>query len=170
MLLIDTHCHINFDSYDADRDAVIERAAWADVTQIINPAVDLETSRAAIVLAAQYTGIYAAVGVHPNSTADFNPGWIDEFATLAAQPKVVAIGEIGLDYHWDESPKEKQFEAFEAQLVLAAKLELPVIIHNREARPLVQKRVRLRIKPTYCSLHLRHKFFYLLFLIFSTNQ
>lgn len=133
MSLIDTHCHINFDSYDADRDAVIERAAWAEVTQIINPAVDLETSRAAIALAAQYTGIYAAVGVHPNSTADFNPSWIDEFAALAAQSKVVAIGEIGLDYHWDESPKEKQFEAFEAQLALAAKLELPVIIHNREA-------------------------------------
>jgi TatD DNase family protein len=131
--LIDTHCHINFDSYDADRDAVIERAAWAEVTQIINPAVDLETSHAAIALAAQYTGIYAAIGVHPNSTANFNPGWLDEFATLAAQPKVVAMGEIGLDYHWDESPKEKQFEAFEAQLALAAKLELPVIIHNREA-------------------------------------
>jgi TatD DNase family protein len=131
--LIDTHSHINFDSYEEDRDAVIERAAWAEVTQIINPAVDLETSRAAIALAAQYPGIYAAVGVHPNSTADFHPGWIDEFATLASQPKVVAIGEIGLDYHWDESPKEKQFEAFEAQLTLAAKLELPVIIHNREA-------------------------------------
>jgi TatD DNase family protein len=131
--LIDTHCHINFDSYDEDRDAVIERAAWAEVTQIINPAVDLETSRAAIELAARYAGVYAAVGIHPNSSADFNAGWIDEIETLGRQSKVVAIGEIGLDYHWDESPKAKQFEAFEAQLALAAKLELPVIIHNREA-------------------------------------
>jgi TatD DNase family protein len=131
--LIDTHCHINFDGYDEDRAAVIARATDAGVTRIINPAVDLETSQAAIDLAAQYDGMYAAVGVHPNSTADFKPEWIEAFAALAKAPKVVAIGEIGLDYHWDESPKAKQFEAFEAQLELAAKLELPVIIHNREA-------------------------------------
>jgi len=131
--LIDTHCHLNFDSYDPDRDAVIERAAWAEVTRIINPAVDLDTSRAAVDLARRYRGIYAAVGVHPNSSADFDVKWLDELAELAGQSKVVAIGEIGLDYHWDDSPKAKQFEAFEAQLDLAAKLELPVIIHNREA-------------------------------------
>lgn len=133
MILIDTHCHINFDSYDEDRDAVIARAAEAGVKQIINPAVDLETSRAAVELAAQYPGVYAAVGVHPNSSADFDEAWIGEITALAAQKKVVAIGEIGLDYHWDKSPKEKQFQAFEAQLAEAARLELPVIIHNREA-------------------------------------
>jgi TatD DNase family protein len=131
--LIDTHCHLNFDSYDQDRDAVIERAAAAGVTRVINPAVDLESSEAAVRLAGQYPGIYAAVGVHPNSSADFDENWIAKIEALAKQAKVVAIGEIGLDYHWDESPKEKQFGAFEAQLELAARLELPVIIHNREA-------------------------------------
>ncbi len=133
MKLIDTHCHINFDSYDGDRDLVILRANEAGVTRIINPAVDLETSEAGLQLAAQYAGMYAAVGIHPNSTKAFEPAWIEKISELAAQLKVVAIGEIGLDYHWDESPKSKQLEAFEAQLTLAAKLELPVIIHNREA-------------------------------------
>lgn len=133
MRLLDTHCHINFDSYDGDRDDVIMRAGEAGVTRIINPAVDLESSDAALAMATKYPGMFAAVGIHPNSSKDFEPSWIDTIAELAAQPKVVAIGEIGLDYHWDESPKAKQFEAFEAQLALAAKLELPVIIHNREA-------------------------------------
>lgn len=133
MSLIDTHCHLNFDSYGEDRDAVIERARAAGVTRVINPAVDLETSEAAIQLSQQYPGIYAAVGVHPNSSADFDENQINQIATLAKEAKVVAIGEIGLDYHWDESPKAKQFQAFEAQLALAARLELPVIIHNREA-------------------------------------
>ncbi len=133
MSLIDTHCHINFDSYDEDRDEIIIRAADAGVTRIINPAVDMETSRDILRLVGKYSGMYGAVGVHPTSTADFNSAWLEELSTLASHSKVVAIGEIGLDYHWDTSPKEKQFEALEAQLTLAARLELPVIIHNREA-------------------------------------
>lgn len=136
MALIDTHCHLNFDSYDADRDAVIAQAAADGVTRIINPGVDLDSSRAGIALAAVYPKtIYAAVGVHPNSTADFDAGMLDAIRTLAQESAsvVVSIGEIGLDYYWDKSPKAKQLEAFEAQLALAASLELPVIIHNREA-------------------------------------
>ncbi|PJF40486.1 MAG: hydrolase TatD [Phototrophicales bacterium] len=131
--LIDTHCHINFDSYDNDRSAVIERAAQAGVTRIINPAVDLESTQQGIALAQEYEGIFAAVGIHPNSTANFIEDVIAEMEALASETKIVAIGEIGLDYYWDKSPKTKQFEAFEAQLALAARLELPVIIHNREA-------------------------------------
>jgi len=131
--MIDTHCHINFDSYDADREAVIQRAAEAGVPRIINPAVDLETSRDGISLSGKSEGLYAAVGFHPNSTTDFAEAMLDEIAELSQQPKVVAIGEIGLDYYWDKSPKQKQFQAFESQLALAARLELPVIIHNREA-------------------------------------
>ena len=131
--MIDSHCHLNFDAYDADRAEVIERAAAADVTRIINPGVDAESSRAAVALAAAHPGIYAAVGMHPNDSADFSDADLDWIAALAAEPKVVAIGEIGLDYHWDDSPKAKQFQALEAQLALAARLELPVIIHNREA-------------------------------------
>jgi TatD DNase family protein len=131
--LVDTHCHINFDSYDEDRDQVIERAAQVGVTRVINPAVDVETSKTVVELAARYEGLYAAVGVHPNSTARFAPEDLTAVESLAKAPKVVAIGEIGLDYYRDRSPKSAQVAAFEAQLALAAKLELPVIIHNREA-------------------------------------
>ncbi|PJF22494.1 MAG: hydrolase TatD [Phototrophicales bacterium] len=133
MTLIDTHCHINFERYDQDRDAVIQRAIDAGVTRIINPAIDIPTSHAVIHLTQQYPGMFCAVGIHPNSTADFTPEVIAELEALAHMPKVVAIGEIGLDYHWDKSPKSIQQRAFQAQLELAAKLELPVIIHNREA-------------------------------------
>jgi TatD DNase family protein len=131
--MIDTHCHLNFDSYDADRDQIVLRALDAGVTHIINPGIDLPTSRAGIELAKRYTGVYAAVGLHPNSSADFTQAHIADYRALAAEAKVVAIGEIGLDYYRDRSPKSQQFAAFEAQLALAAELELPVIIHNREA-------------------------------------
>ncbi|KXK50445.1 MAG: putative DNase [Chloroflexi bacterium OLB13] len=132
--MIDTHIHLNFDAYDEDRDAVIARAAAAGVARCINPGVDLETSRAGIDLAAAYPGvIYAAVGYHPNSTAGFARAWLEPIRALASSPGVVSIGEIGLDYYWDKSPKPDQFAAFEAQLELAAELNLPVIIHNREA-------------------------------------
>jgi TatD DNase family protein len=133
MTLIDTHCHLNFENYHDDFAQVIQRAEEAGVTRIINPGVDLESSREALALAAHHDGIYAAVGIHPNSTADFSAGWLDEISVMAHERKVVAIGEIGLDYHWNKSPKAKQFDSFEAQLALAARLELPVIIHNREA-------------------------------------
>ncbi len=132
-MLIDTHCHLNFDSYDADRDTVIQRAAEAGVTRIIIPSVDLVTGQEGIDLAERYEGIFAAAGIHPNSTADFTDADLEKIAAQAAHSKVVAIGEIGLDYHWDDSPKATQHRAFEAQLNLAARLELPVIIHNREA-------------------------------------
>ncbi len=133
MKLVDTHCHINFDSYDSDRAAVLHRAAEAGVDTVIIPAIDLETSRQIPVLCEAHSGLYAAVGIHPNSTADFDEPHLDQITTLAAHKRVVSIGEIGLDYHWDKSPKAQQFRAFEAQLALAARLELPVIIHNREA-------------------------------------
>jgi len=132
-MLVDTHCHINFDSYDEDREAIFERAANVGVTTIIIPSVDLATSRAIIKLTKEHEGLYGAVGIHPNSTADFNDEMLSEIEAMSHTPKIVAIGEIGLDYHWRESPKETQWKSFEAQLNLAKKLELPVIIHNREA-------------------------------------
>jgi TatD DNase family protein len=140
-MLIDTHCHLDFESYNEDRDDVLSRAVAKDVRVVINPATDLATTRASIALSRQYDGttaegmrIFGVVGVHPNSTADFEVSMIDELRDLAkVNPTVVAVGEIGIDYHWDSSPREKQITAFEAQLALAAELELPVIIHNREA-------------------------------------
>jgi TatD DNase family protein len=131
--LIDTHCHLNFHQFDADRAAVVERAARAGVARILIPAVDAESASQAVALAAEYAGVFASVGIHPNDTADFSEADLDPIRDLASAPKVVAIGEIGLDYHWDKSPKEAQWRAFEAQLALVRELEMPVIIHNREA-------------------------------------
>lgn len=132
-MLIDTHCHLDFDSFDADRDDVVLRAAQNGVTRIIIPATDLDSAKAACALAQKYAGVYAAVGVHPNSTADYTPSLIDALEENVTAPKMVAIGEIGLDYYRDWSPKAQQWHAFEDQLTLAARRELPVIIHNREA-------------------------------------
>jgi TatD DNase family protein len=132
-MLIDTHCHLNFNSYDDDRAEVIRRAAAAGVTRIIIPGTDQTGSREGIELAARHAGVYTAVGVHPNNTANFNAWQLETLTALASSPKVIAIGEIGLDYYWDKSPRQVQRQAFEAQLEVAARLELPVIIHNREA-------------------------------------
>jgi TatD DNase family protein len=132
-LLIDTHCHLDFDWFDEDRDAVVQRAADAGVAQIIVPALDLDNGRTVLALTEKYDSVFAAVGVHPNSTAGWQDGWIGVLRDLAQHPKVVAIGEIGLDYYWDKSPKDVQQRALRLQLALAAELNLPVIIHNREA-------------------------------------
>ncbi|NDJ84511.1 MAG: TatD family hydrolase [Chloroflexi bacterium] len=133
MNLIDTHCHLDFEAYDEDRDAVVSRAREHGIARVVNPGTDIRTSQAAIGLAEQYDGVYAGAALHPNSTASWSPEAIAALEHLAAHPSVVAIGEIGLDYYWDKSPKAVQQAAFEAQLALAAKLELPIIIHNRDA-------------------------------------
>jgi TatD DNase family protein len=131
--LIDTHCHLDFDSFDADRAEVLGRALAAGVTAIVVPALDLDNLDAVLALAESHRAVFAAVGVHPNSTADWSDDWLDTLSAAARHPKVVAIGEIGLDYYWDKSPATVQRIAFERQLSLAAELDLPVIIHNREA-------------------------------------
>lgn len=131
--LIDTHCHLNFHKYDEDRDAVLQRAKDAGVNRVIIPAIDLESCQEALDLSEQYDGIYVAVGIHPNSTIGFDDRTFNQVHEWASHEKVISIGEIGLDYHWDKSPKDVQRKAFERQLDLATKLELPVIIHNREA-------------------------------------
>ena len=136
MPFVDTHVHLNFDGYSADLADVIARAQAADVMRFIVPAVDAEYSRSGVALAAEHPDVvFAAVGYHPTSTSGFERSWLDEIRELAARPGVVSIGEIGLDYYWDKSPKDDQRRAFEAQLELAAELGLPVIIHNREASP-----------------------------------
>lgn len=131
--LIDTHCHVDFDRYDADRGAVLERAREAGVVAIVNPGVGVTNSAAVCDLAEQEPLIYAGVGVHPNDTANFDLTEIAVLRSLAERKQVVAVGEIGLDYYWDRSPKDVQARAFQAQLDLAAAMALPVIIHNREA-------------------------------------
>ena len=132
-MLVDSHCHLDLEPFDADRDAVLARAGAAGVQLIVNPGIDLRHCRQAIALAERYPQVYAAVGIHPNSSGDFHPAMLDELRRLAAHPKVVAIGEIGLDYYWKKVEPAAQATAFQAQLALAAELGLPVIIHNREA-------------------------------------
>jgi TatD DNase family protein len=132
-VLIDTHCHLDLADFDADRQAVIARALAAGVGTMINPSVDLEGGTAIVQLAEDSPALYAAVGVQPNHAANWDRGMLAQVKTLAQRDKVVSIGEIGLDYYWDKAPKDVQKRAFQDQLELAAEMELPVIVHNREA-------------------------------------
>jgi len=131
--LTDTHCHLDFDRFDADREQVIARAKKQGLTHILVPGIDLASSRAAVALADEFEMVYAAVGVHPNSGTTWEADTRQQLADLAGHPKVVAIGEIGLDYYRDWTPKPLQRKVFREQLALAAELGKPVIIHNREA-------------------------------------
>ncbi len=131
--LVDSHCHLDLAQFDEDRVAVLERARGAGVGLIVIPGIDLAQCRGALALAEATPEVYVALGVHPNSSGTFGPTSVDELRALAAHPKVVAIGEIGLDYYWDRVTPEQQAVAFRAQLALAAGVGLPVIIHNRDA-------------------------------------
>ena len=132
-MLVDTHAHLDDARFDKDRDAAIARAAEAGVGFIINPGADMASSRKAVEIADSHECVYAAVGVHPHDAKTFDAAALDELRRLAAHPKVVAIGEIGLDYYRDLSPRDVQREAFRRQLDLAAECDLPVILHSREA-------------------------------------
>lgn len=132
-MVVDSHCHLDVEQFDTDREAVVERARAAQVKLIVNPGIDLHHCRQALALAERYPEVYVAVGIHPNSSADFSEQTLGELRTLAQHPKVVAIGEIGLDYYWQQVEPAQQAYAFRQQLALAADLGLPVIIHNRDA-------------------------------------
>jgi TatD DNase family protein len=134
-LLVDTHCHLNFDSFDSDRATVLQRAQDAGVERILNPGIDLPSSRQALALAQASPLVYCAVGVHPNDALTWNEAALDELRSLARQPRVAAIGEIGLDYYRDWAPPAVQRPVFAAQLALAAECTLPVVIHTRSAGP-----------------------------------
>lgn len=132
-MYIDTHVHLNAHQYDEDLQEVIDRALEAKVDYMVVIGFDRKTIERAITLAEQYKFIYAVVGWHPVDAIDCTDEdlkWIEE---LAAHPKVVAIGETGLDYYWDKSPHEVQQEVFRKQIRLAQKVNLPIVIHNRDA-------------------------------------
>lgn len=131
--LVDSHCHLDLEAFDQDRDAVLERARGVGVGLLVIPGIDLAQCRQAIRLAEGHRHLFVAVGIHPNSTAVLPEGWLEELRLLSSHPKVVAIGEIGLDYHWELATPAEQRTAFEAQLGLAAASGLPVIIHSRKA-------------------------------------
>ena len=131
--LVDSHCHLDLEQFDNDRDDVMASARAVGVRAIVNPGIDLASCQRAIALALHYPEVYSAVGIHPNSSNSFDNSAIRALHDLARQPKVVAIGEIGLDYYWDRVEHSQQQAAFERQLDLAAQLGLPVIIHCRDA-------------------------------------
>jgi TatD DNase family protein len=133
MDLTDTHCHLDFELFDDDRAEVIDRALEAGLVRMLNPGIDLQSSRKAVLLAETYSHIFAAVGVHPNEGLGWDAKALDELEALAVHPKVVAIGEIGLDYYREQAPHDLQIKIFRDQLDLAARSGKPVIIHNRNA-------------------------------------
>lgn len=133
-MLIDTHTHLDDARYDGDRDAMIDRARQAGVERFVTIGCDLATSRAAVALADQHQSVYASIGVHPHEVKHISAGWYDEFRRLARNQKIVAYGEIGLDYHYNHSSPTDQRERFREQIQLARELHLPIIIHTREAQ------------------------------------
>ena len=133
MQLIDTHCHLTFDDLVADIEAVLARSQQAGVTGWITIGTDTEHNRKAVALAERHENMYAAIGIHPHDAKNVTAGTITELKKLAQNEKVVAIGETGLDFHYDFSPRQDQRRAFAQQLKIAAELGLPVIIHCREA-------------------------------------
>jgi TatD DNase family protein len=133
-MLIDTHTHLDDPRYDPDRELVIERGRQAGVEAFVTIGCDLLTSRSAVTLADRHPHIYASVGVHPHEVKHISDGWYDELRRLAGHEKVVAFGEIGLDYHYNHSPPKEQRERFREQLQLAHELRLPVVIHTRDAQ------------------------------------
>jgi len=133
-LLVDSHAHLDAGLFAKDRDQVISRAREAGVAVVVNVGSDLRSSEFSVKLAQRYEEVFAAVGFHPHNAAKMGDGDLDKLAELAQHPKVVAIGEIGLDFYRNLSPREVQKEAFKKQLELAERLSLPVIIHSRNAQ------------------------------------
>jgi TatD DNase family protein len=133
-MLIDTHCHLDFPEFDADRGEILKRAAEAGVKYVINVGSSLQGSINSVKLAKDYPNIFAVVGCHPHDSRDFSEKDIETVKSLASFEKVVAIGEIGLDYYRNLSPQEDQKRIFVSFLRLARELNLPVVIHSREAR------------------------------------
>jgi TatD DNase family protein len=133
-MLFDSHAHLNDERFDEDRDELIKSLREKNVDLVVNPGADIETSKSAVELSNKYDFIYAAVGVHPHDVSELDESAIETLREMATKNnKVVAIGEIGLDYYYDHSPREAQKEWFKKQILLANELKLPIIIHDRDA-------------------------------------
>ena len=133
-MYFDTHAHYDDDAFDADRDAVLAALPSAGIGLVVNPGCDVASSRAAAELASRWAHVYAAAGLHPENCGGCGEADFDAIRALCAQEKVVAVGEIGLDYYWEENPpRDVQREVFRRQLVMALELDLPVIVHDRDA-------------------------------------
>lgn len=133
-MIFDTHAHLDDRAFDTDRAALLSQLPGLGLALLMNPGCSLASSRAAAALAENYDYVYAAVGSHPDAADEVTEDVLEQYRQLARQcPKVRAIGEIGLDYHYEDIPREVQQRAFRAQMALARELELPVIVHEREA-------------------------------------
>ena len=132
-MMIDTHCHINDIKYNSDIKEVISRAIKSGVEKMICVGTDLKTSERALELANQYNEIYATVGYHPHESKDAQKGYLYELEEMSKNPKVVAIGESGLDYHYNISPKNIQKKIFREQIELSQDIKIPIIMHNRNS-------------------------------------
>ncbi len=132
-MIIDTHAHYDDEAFDGDRDALIRSLEGGGVEAVVDVGAGRDSSEAAVRLAEQYERVYAAVGTHPDNAGELTEADMERYAQLAAHPKVVAIGEIGLDYHWRVAPEEVQKRWFARQIALARETGLPVIVHSRDA-------------------------------------
>jgi len=131
--MIDSHCHLYFDAFDRNREQLIRDAEAAGVHTIINIGIDLKSSRQCIDLADNHDALYATVGIHPHDSQEAPAGYLDELRRMTEHAKVLAIGEIGLDFYRDISPRDIQRRVFEEQLKLAVELKLPIVIHTRDS-------------------------------------
>ncbi len=132
-MLFDTHTHMDAPEFEEDRDAAMARAVEAGVSRLVNIGFNRETIPTTLALAEKYDFVYAAIGWHPVDAIDMQDGDLEWIESLCSHEKVVAIGEIGLDYHWDKSPKDVQHRVLREQIALAKRVKLPIVIHNREA-------------------------------------
>lgn len=133
-LIFDSHAHYDDEAFDSDRAELLQKLPELGICNVVNIGSDLKSSEASIALAAQYSYIYAAVGIHPECVTELPQGYLAQLKQMLKAPKVVAIGEIGLDYHFEDgAPRDIQKQVFESQLILAKEFDLPVVIHNREA-------------------------------------
>lgn len=132
-MYFDSHAHYNDEKFDEDRTELLQKLQENQVDYVVNAGADMESSKQGIELAKEYSFIYAAVGVHPHDVENMTDNDIEELEQMASEPKVVAIGEIGLDYYYNHSTEDMQVKWFDKQLELAKKLNMPVIIHSREA-------------------------------------
>ena len=134
-MIFDSHAHYESEQFDADREELLGSfLPQKGVVGVINMGSDMESLRQTVELCDKYDYFYGAVGIHPECAADLPEDWLEQVEALLSHPKIVAVGEIGLDYHWEDAcPREKQKEVFLAQLELAKKHDLPVVIHDREA-------------------------------------
>lgn len=132
-MLFDTHAHLDHSRFDEDREELIRKIHAEGISLIVNPGADIESSKRAVELAREYDFIYATVGVHPHDAKDLNEDAFEMIKEMAKFEKVVAIGEIGLDYYYDNSPRDIQREAFIRQIKMANELNLPIVVHSRDA-------------------------------------